>query len=102
MREYMRERIDLLDWVQFFWEPPLGKATKTWMGMFNELAIFHKEHGHCCVPQGKKVLYKWCRIQRYINRRIGAAENELKNSVIRRKHNKTTAKTNASQDKCYG
>lgn len=57
-----KERVQRLNGLKFPWTPKSGN----WQAMFDQLAKFHSEHGHCQVPAsgGTDGLYRWIRNQR--------------------------------------
>jgi hypothetical protein len=59
-----KERIVALDGIDFAWTAQAAR----WDRLYQELVIFHAEHGHARVPTRNSELYRWTNQQRKILR----------------------------------
>ena len=59
-KKLLRERVDLLDNINFDWDP----AETKWQNMFSQLKEFKKKYGHATPKRDNDLLGVWCQTQR--------------------------------------
>jgi hypothetical protein len=91
LADLTRDRIDILNSLDFCWDLHKFEAEKNWTDRYNELVRWKEEHGNCNVPQSDPNLGKWVKMQRDYYNNTTAGKKQRKGSLTQDKIDKLEA-----------
>jgi Helicase associated domain len=86
-----RERMDVLNSLEFCWDLHKYETEKNWNDRYAELVQWKETHGHCNVPQSDPNLGKWVKMQRDYYNNTAEGRTQRKGSLTQDKIEKLEA-----------